>query len=251
MEQNTKKLSDFDSVWEWTKSRSSYHFDKFTPDRPNSTFQVVRNFPVTWASELDIIKQRSFPKTWNNITATGGSHGHKVLAIDKRASDIAKGGGDIDKIELTDVVDDFREFPELAKVIESFKLDKAQARCHVQKTGQMFTRHIDPIQRMFYGIGKAAGEHNPDPDMTDYGYDVNDIVRVTVMLEDWEPGQFMIYGNTVYQQWRAGECHYFDWPNVPHATANASEHTRITLQVTGLRTAETDPRLDVRNFRRT
>lgn len=243
-----KTLNDFDSLWAWTRSRSSYHFDKFTPDRPNSTFQVLGNYPVTWANELEQIKSQSVPTTWNNITRTGGQYGHKVLAIDKRARDIAQGGGDIDKIELTDVVDDFTPYPELQKIIDSFKLDRAQARCHVQKTGQMFTRHIDPIQRMFAGHGNVNGEHNPDPDLNDYGYDPNDIVRVTVMLEDWEPGQFMIYGNTVYQQWRAGEYHFFDWPNVPHATANASEQVRVTLQVTGLRTKDTDPRLNVRNF---
>lgn len=250
MDADKKKLNDFDSLWEWTKSKSTYHFDNFKADRPNSTFMVVRNFPVTWADELQDIKQQSIPKTWNDITATGGSHGHKVLAIDKRARDIAQGGGNIDEIELTDVVDDFSRYPELTKIINSFNLYKAQPRCHVQKTGQMFTRHIDPIQRMFYDGARDGGVHNPDPDMTDYGYDINDIVRITVMLEDWEPGQFMIYGNTVYQQWRAGECHFFDWPNVPHATANASENVRVTLQVTGLRTDRTDPRFDVRLFQR-
>ena len=44
----------------------------------------------------------------------------------------------------------------------------------------------------------------------------------------------------LYQQWHAGDFHIFDWPNVPHATANASQHSRITLQITGLRTAETN-----------
>ena len=141
------------------------------------------------------------------------------------------------------------EFPELQAIIDSFKLAKPQARCHVQSTGQMFTCHIDPIHRMFADHSRDKNVHDPDPDLDDYGYDTDDIVRVTVMLEDWQPGQFMIYGNTVYQQWRAGDCHFFDWKNVPHATANASEHTRITLQITGLRTKSTDPAFDIRNFK--
>jgi alpha-ketoglutarate-dependent taurine dioxygenase len=102
---------------------------------------------------------------------------------------------------------------------------------------------------MFADHSGNSQVHDPDPDLEDYGYDTNDIVRITVMLEDWQPGQFIIYGNTVYQQWRAGDCHFFDWKNIPHATANASEHTRITLQVTGLRTALTDPKFNIRNFK--
>jgi enamine deaminase RidA (YjgF/YER057c/UK114 family) len=237
-----KPLTEYDSVWEWSKTKSSYHFDNYKQDRPNSTFMVCGQIPVTWADYIPLIRERSFPTTWNNITSTGGSK-QVVLGIDKRRADIAKGGGDLDNIEMTDVFDDFREFPELQKIIDSFSFSQYHARCHVQKTGQMFTAHIDPIQRLFYKDG------NGNPDNQDYGYDPLDIVRATVMLEDWQPGQFMIYGNSVYQQWRAGEVHMHDWPNVPHATANASEHTRITLQVTGLRTELTNPRFNVRHFK--
>lgn len=244
-----KKLSDYDSLWQWTKDRSSYHFNNYAVDSPGSTFRVIKRFPVTWQHHLETIRNRSMARTWNDITRTGGSHGHRVLAIDKRARDIAQGGGDIDKIELTNVIDDFSDLPELQSIIDSFKLTKPQARCHIQKTGQMFTQHIDPIHRMFADHSRDNTVHDPDPDLDNYGYDTDDIVRITVMLEDWQPGQFMIYGNTVYQQWRAGDCHFFDWKNVPHATANASEHTRITLQITGLRTKSTDPAFDIRNFK--
>ena len=237
-----KTLADYNSVWEWSKTKSSYHFDNFKQDRPNSTFMVLGNIPVTWNHYLSVLRERSFSATWNNITYTGGAR-QVVLGIDKRRSDIAQGGGNLDTIELTDVFDDFAEFPELQKIIDSFNFSVTHARCHVQKTGQMFTAHIDPIQRLFYKDG------NGNPDTGDYGYDPLDIVRVTIMLEDWQPGQFMIYGNSVYQQWRAGEVHMHDWPNIPHATANASEHSRITLQVTGLRTERTDPKFDVRNFK--
>jgi hypothetical protein len=241
MEKTNKSLDNYDSFWEWSKTKSSYHFDNFKQDRPNSTFVILGNIPVTWDKEISLIKQKSFPTTWNNITQTAGRK-QTVLSIDKRANDIANGGGDLNDIELTDVVDDFTDFPELQKVINSFKLDQAQPRCHIQKTGQMFTRHLDPLQRLYYKDG------NGSPDLDDYGYDYLDIVRVTIMLEDWEPGQFIIYGNSVYQQWRAGEIHMHDWPNVPHATANASEHPRVTLQITGLRTNKTDSRFDVRIF---
>ena len=241
MQRTSKTINDFDSFWEWSKTKSSYHFDSFRQDAPNSTFRVITTLPVTWADELLSIKSKAFSTTWNNVTRTGGID-QKVTAIDKRGQDIAYGGGNIDNLELTDVTDDFTDFTELKKIIDSFNLKSALSRCHTQKTGQMFTTHIDPLQRTYYKDG------NGDVDLVDYGYDVLDIVRITVMLEDWVPGQFVIYGNTVYQQWKAGETIIHDWPNIPHATANASERSRSTLQVTGLRTEKTDPRYDVRNF---
>ena len=70
--------------------------------------------------------------------------------------------------------------------------------------------------------------------------DPEQIVRLTIMLQDWEPGQFYTYGNIIYSHWRAGEIHTFDWKNVPHATANASNHPRpAVLQITGLKTDRT------------
>jgi hypothetical protein len=60
-----------------------------------------------------------------------------------------------------------------------------------------------------------------------------------VMMQDWEPGQFIMYGNQIYDQWRAGDAHTFDWPNTPHATANASLTPRPMLVITGVKTEKT------------
>ena len=37
----------------------------------------------------------------------------------------------------------------------------------------------------------------------------------------------------------AGEAHIFDWANVPHATANASNMVRPAVQLTGLKSDKT------------
>jgi hypothetical protein len=84
----------------------------------------------------------------------------------------------------------------------------------------MFNLHIDKLQ-----------ERCPD--------NPERVIRMTVMLADWEPGQFYSYGNYTYSHWGAGDAHVFDWANVPHATANASRLMRPTLQVTGLKTDRT------------
>jgi len=43
----------------------------------------------------------------------------------------------------------------------------------------------------------------------------------------------------MYDKWRAGEVHVFDWSNVPHCTSNASSYPRPVLQMTGLKTERT------------
>ena len=59
-----------------------------------------------------------------------------------------------------------------------------------------------------------------------------------VMLNDWEPGHFIQYGNFVHTQYCAGEIYSFDWFNSPHCTANAGRGPRSTLLVTGVATPE-------------
>lgn len=225
-------LSEYDSLWEWTKSRSTYHFDKWSQDPPGSIFKVLGRFEPDWQHLLPEIKAKSFASNWGNITLTGGGK-QKPVSYEKRGRDIAQGGGDIDTIQLTNITEDPQQYEQFRRMVDYFHLEgPVEARFHVQLTGQMFTLHIDPNHHRFAGPGA-------DP-LGPFDYDPMDIVRVTVMLEDWEPGQFFIYGNTIYQQWRAGDFHMHDWPNVPHATANASQHSRITLQITGLRTAKTN-----------
>jgi hypothetical protein len=107
---------------------------------------------------------------------------------------------------------------------EYFGLEDAKIRMHYQQPGQMFNLHIDKLQ-----------ERCPD--------DPERVIRMTIMLADWEPGQFYLYGNYTYSHWRAGDVHIFDWADVPHATANASRSMRPVLQVTGLKTEKTQQML--------
>ena len=60
-----------------------------------------------------------------------------------------------------------------------------------------------------------------------------------IQLTDWQPGQFWSYGNYNYHQWRAGDVTTFDWANIPHSSANAGFDPRVTLQLTGIRSAAT------------
>ena len=123
-------------------------------------------------------------------------------------------------LKLTDAVFDISAYPTLTRMSEYFAIEDAKIRMHYQQPGQMFNLHIDKLQ-----------ERCPD--------DPERVIRMSIMLTDWEPGQFYLYGTSTYSHWRAGDVHIFDWANVPHATANASRSMRPVLQVTGLKTDRT------------
>lgn len=108
------------------------------------------------------------------------------------------------------------------------KESSAGFRTIMQDNGQMYNMHVDDLWHI-----------NPE--------DPSKIVRITVMLDDWRPGQFFMYGNYVYQNWKAGDIHIFDWANVPHATANASNKMRPNLQITGVASEKTEALLSNMN----
>ena len=91
---------------------------------------------------------------------------------------------------------------------------------HVQMPGEVWNLHIDKL-------GKWCPE------------DPSRVMRIFVQLTDWQPGQFWEFGNYHWNQWSAGDVTCFDWQNMPHSTANAGHHPRVTLQITGVITEQT------------
>lgn len=102
-----------------------------------------------------------------------------------------------------------------------WKLKRLRTRIHVQFPGQMFAYHTDKLWH-----------RNP--------LNPSKIIRMVVNLTDYEPGQIMLYGNSVLTQWRAGDVHCFDTLNIPHSTVNMSSTPRPVIVITGVRTDETD-----------
>jgi hypothetical protein len=113
----------------------------------------------------------------------------------------------------------------LQTIADNFGLNDLMARIHVQYPGELWHRHIDKLQKW-----------NKD--------DPTQVLRVFIQLTDWQPGQFWEYGNCHWNQWRAGDVSTFDWANMPHSTANAGHHPRVTLQLTGVVTDKTQAYLE-------
>ena len=100
------------------------------------------------------------------------------------------------------------------------KKKQVQSRVHVQFPGQVWNIHIDKLEKW----------NTEDP---------HSVYRFMVMLNDWEPGHFIQYGNFVHTGYRAGEIYSFDWYNVPHCTANAGLNPRCTMLITGVASDQT------------
>jgi hypothetical protein len=60
--------------------------------------------------------------------------------------------------------------------------------------------------------------------------------RVLILLTDWRWGQGIIFGDEVFDHWRAGDVVYWDWPTVAHSTFNAGYWHRALLRLSGLTT---------------
>lgn len=104
-------------------------------------------------------------------------------------------------------------YPELDQAIETIGLDECQCVIMSQEPGMFNMWHKDE-----YGsYGKR---------------DKSRIRRVLVFLTDYEPGQFLQWDRKLLQDWKAGDI-ICDWGKQSHGTANASEHTRIMLRLTG------------------
>ena len=212
-----KTQDEYTSSWQWCVDNSHYHFDNKKIDRPGEWFQQLGRFEGDWDDE---VKQAAGkPITWATRKFYGNDDDTVSPMLEQEENDLRNTGAPVD-LQLTDAVFDISPYPVLTQMSEYFGIEDAKIRMHYQQPGQMFNLHIDKLQ-----------ERCPE--------DPERVIRLSIMLTDWEPGQFYLFGTCNFQHWRAGDVHIFDWANVPHATANASRSMRPVLQVTGLKTERT------------
>ena len=107
----------------------------------------------------------------------------------------------------------------LDKILINFNfLSKIRTAVNLFTPGQYIPLHADKYEK-FIKINQLP---NSDP-----------IVRIILMLEDNEPGQFLQIENTIVSSWKAGD--WFSWKSsANHAFYNLSKKKRYSLQITGL-----------------
>jgi len=206
------------SSWDKLKEKSEYHFDNDTIDpRWDTVIKIGQLDASNWKSDVDDIIARSRPANWETRGFKGEGVEVPSEELVDEEYDLERVGVD-PKVVITNL--DWTLSPQFQEVVDAFGLVDCMARIHVQMPGQVWHRHIDKLYKWF-----------PE--------DPSKVGRYFIQLTDWQPGQFWEYGNFHWRGWKAGDVSTFDWRNVPHCTANAGFHPRVTLQVTGIITDKT------------
>jgi len=196
------------SNWEDLKAKSEYHFNKWHTD--TDCVEHLGKFTGGWQSELQAVIDDCKPLNWGNRReGTGRPNG----SIEAEENDLIEAGAD-PKMTIYRGLADFAKCPSLQKMADYFKLSTVKSKLHIQFTGEVLNMHIDKLY--------------------DLDADPENVVRIMIMLQDWEPGQFLMYGNQMFDRWKTGDIHKFNWQNLPHATANASNKPRPILVITGV-----------------
>lgn len=202
--------------------QSSYHFDINKSEQEGDYFKILGRFSgADWTTETQNIIETTNVEKWTNLTLIDD----KKSPIHSYKENTPQSKDDYGKVQISSMKYMLSSYPVISKMIDYLgvepdkKIHKSRV-AHIQRTGQMFYYHIDTLT-----------DRSPE--------DPEKICRITIMLQDWIPGQFFMYGNCMYTHWRAGEVHDFDWLNTPHATANASNFPRPSIQVTGFKSDRT------------
>ena len=113
----------------------------------------------------------------------------------------------------------------LRKITDALPFAKSRSLVHIQKPGQMHMLHMDAN----YGNGywDYLGESKNEK-----------LARVMIMLDDWAPGQVMMFGGKHVHHWKKGDVIYFRWQDLPHGTANFGHTVRPLIITTGEITEE-------------
>jgi len=206
------------SSWETSKLKSNYHFhDQFIIDPEYDTVIYLGNIQPTWQEDLNDIIAQAKPATW-------ATRGYKAEGVQGPSDELASEEYDLTRHGMSKDLPITHlnwQIPEsLRDISKKFALSDCMERIHVQQPGEVWNLHLDKLQKW--------NPENPDS-----------VIRIMIQLTDWQPGQFWEYGNFHYNKWHAGDITTFDWHNVPHSTANAGHHPRVTFQITGVATDKT------------
>jgi hypothetical protein len=211
-------MTDMNSSWDKLVEKSEYHFDTNKMDPRWDTAIVLGKIDVSnLKSDVAEIIERSKPANWETRGFKGEGVNVPKPELADEEYDLERLGID-PKVTITNL--DWTLSPGLQKIADSFGLEDTMARIHVQMPGQVWHLHIDKLYKWFPSDPSRVG-------------------RFFIQLTDWQPGQFWEFGNYHHNKWKAGEVWTFDWENLPHSTANAGQHPRVTLQLTGIKTAQT------------
>lgn len=234
---------DFDSRAEFVKHLNLYHNN---PWANQQDFIECKEFCQGFDDDLAHIKNslESIKQNWHNQSL---EQIEQSVAVKGQLQLDIMAGQKHDKIKAgyNANAPQYRVNPCLPNsvfntVAEDLGLINAFARYHVQFPGEVTVFHTD--------IFSPAHEFLPSLDTTDktvVGRD-NGIRRVLISLEDWNWGHVMMFGTSVWKQWKAGTLIYWHY-GVPHCAANMGFEPRISVSITGQVTQQFYDRLQIKS----
>jgi hypothetical protein len=218
------------SRWEFTKSKSTWHFDSGKTDQLD--YQPVCTFKGDWDFAVEKCLDRVVDSTWasrNQFSKSPEAKKNRMYSADAEELDLLRAGADPHMIVFQRAkAEDIEIFQKIAAY---FGMEEAAIKFHNQRTGQMLNWHIDNFAgRPERGNSFKKIKADEDPSL---------MRRFVIMLDDWRHGQVFQLGNCNWHQWKRGECITWEWRDIPHATCNMGWDDRPMLQVTGRTTERT------------
>jgi hypothetical protein len=217
------------SRWDYTKSRSAWHFDNLRPPvLGTDSYTPVCRFNADFAEAIAACKPRAVASSWStrNREKVQGD----LYSAPAEEQDLVRAGADPkQQIFARTQAGDIEVFQLIS---DWLGIGDAMITFHNQTTGQMLHTHIDNFA--------GRKERNNSFQETDLDRDPSIMRRFAIMLSDWQLGQIFQIGNANWTQWRAGDCITWEWQDMPHSTANMGWHDRPMLQITGFVTDRTN-----------
>ena len=198
--------------WEFSKSRSKYHFDPFVDEDHGESrpYRIVGKANNMQAAYECAVAERtgapySFIEKYKYITEK-----ERMFFTEPYDMEEIK---DLDLPANTVFFENLKFFNQsyLGKIQEvfQFEYEKFAVSFHTQKPGQLFPYHIDEVPT--FKQNQINHEFDSDPKW---------VARFEIMVYDWVPGHVWAYGNTYWKQWKAGDIAWHNWRDIPHGTAN-------------------------------
>lgn len=225
----TVELQDWKgSRWEYTKTRSHWHFDNLRPAEPGKdSYTAVGRFVADYTDAIEQCTPKAVASSWS--TRNKEKVAGELYSASAEEQDLIRAGADPkQQVFARAMAGDVAVFK---RISDWLGIEDAMITFHNQTTGQMLHTHIDNF----------AGRKERENSFIETDLDRNPEImrRFVIMLSDWQLGQIFQVGNANWTQWQAGDCITWEWQDMPHSTANMGWHDRPMLQITGYVTNRT------------
>lgn len=205
-------------TWEFFKNSGLWHFNK---DSTTPNFKILGRFIGDWKKELTQLNYDQLKGIKNTMSHKKSTSYYSNIEKGNEI-DFKKYGFDKD-LKYGFVNDNKLNSKSIPKIFEAMKekidLNDSYVKFTKQMPGQSWPIHFDNYHALRPNLDKENWE---DPK----------IRRIWIALEDWDWGHYVLFGNTPWHGWKAGDILYFDWL-IPHGTANCGNSPRQSMFVTG------------------